>query len=202
MLKEDETDKEESKLDEDDDEPMKLSQELSQSMSILTDDEFDEWTEEITESLDNADTPTTNIKTKDADERTCTSPPKIAHAKYMHGTGILDFTSNSGKRSAVECSLTLKARCQTDSPRSYPEGTSSRQPQPIIEEEEGVSFSGFDDFESLDCSQIEKEAIAISQREEAKINHLIEDMDWSDYDDEDFWDSDGISDEEFADAIR
>ena len=64
-----------------------------------------------------------------------------------------------------------------------------------------ISFGDFDDFDGLNCSQIEEEAIVISQRCDVKKN-LAEDVFGSEDDEDDFWDFDGISDDELVSAVR
>lgn len=186
---------------------MKLSQELSDSMRLSTDDE---WMADLTEDFDEAETSTTNIKRKGSDGSKCISPPKISKPSQLIVNPLLarrglDFASNSKvttKRSAFESPGTLRTQCRTESPRSYPSGTSSRQPQPItVEKEANISFGDFGDFDGLNCSQIEMEAIVSSQRCDVK-KHLTEDVFGSDDGEDDFGDFDGISDDELADAVR
>ena len=179
---------------------MKLSQELSDSMRLSTDDE---WMAE-TENFDESETVATSIKRTGSEGPSCVSPPKIIKSSQLLVRRGLDFEANStmtGKRPAFESPATLRTRCQTDSPRSYPAGTSSKQPHSItVEGEAEISFGGFeDDFDGLNCSQIEREAISL-QRYNVK-KHLTEDVFGSD-DDPDFGDFDGISDDELAIAVR
>ena len=189
---------------------MKLSQELSDSMRLSTDDE---WMGDLTEDFDKDDTLTRTIKRKGSEGAKCISPPKNSKPSQLIVNPFLarrglDFAANSkvtNKRSAFESPGTLRTQCRTDSPRSYPSGTSSRQPQRItVEKEADVSFGDFDDFDGLNCSQIEMEAIVSSQRCDVK-KHLADDVFGSDDDDDDkddFGDFDGISDDELADAVR
>ena len=88
-------------------------------------------------------------------------------------------SKTTGKRSALESPASLRTKCYTVSPTSYPPGTRSKQPQHLItveEEEADVSFGGFDDsFGGLNCSLIEREAMAIiSSQSRDVLKHLTE----------------------------
>ena len=63
-----------------------------------------------------------------------------------------------------------------------------------------ISFGDCDDFDGLNCSQIEKEAIISSQICSVKKN-LAGDLFGSEDDEDDLWDDDGIPDDEIAGAL-
>ena len=152
----------------------------------------------------------TTIKRKSSEGSNYFSPSKISKSSQIVTNqsptrGDLDFEAKAkvtAKRSACESPDTLRTRCFTESPRSYPSGTSSKKPRRLtVEDETEISFGDCDDFDGLNCSQIEKEAIISTQICDVKKN-LAEDVFGSEDDEDDLWDDDGISDDELADAVR
>ena len=151
----------------------------------------------------------TTIKRKSSEGSNYFSPSKISKSSQIltnpsSARGDLEFEAKgkvTAKRSACESPDTLRSRCYTESPRSYPSGTCSKQPRRLtVEDETEKSFGDCDDFDGLNCSQIEKEAIISTQICDVKKN-LKEDLFGSEDDEDDLWDDDGIPDDELAGAL-
>ena len=177
--------------------PNKLSQELADSLKFSSKD--DEWMSELSEDFDddNCAVAISPIKRKGSDTQNSFSPPKLLKEssssivnKKLLVCKELEFATSTqvskGKRPAFESPATLKTSCRIESPRSYPPGTSSRQPEPDIMD---------DSFGDVDCSLVEHQAIISSQRKN------MADVFGSD-DEDDFGDDDGISDDELASLVR
>merc|ERR1711915_537630 len=179
--------------------PNKLSQELSDSMKLS---ETDEWMTELNEDWNQGKTDSCLVaspdKRKAVDETTNSSSSKLfkennAGIKLNAAKKILEFSNvlpQTSKRPALVSPSTFRTNCHTESPRSYPPGTSSRQPI-------AYHFNDMDDddsFADVDLSLVEEQAIISSQR---KLNA---DVFGSDEDDD--FEDDGVSDDELADVIR
>jgi len=175
--------------------PNKLSQELADSMKLSSMD--DEWMSELSEDFDdeNFTVAVSPSKRKGTETQNSFSPPKLLKEsssvinKKLLVCKELEFAtstqiSSNGKRPAFESPATLRTSCRIESPRSYPQGTSSKQPEPDIMD---------DSFGDVDCSLVEHQAIISTQRKN------MADVFGSD---DDFGDDDGISDDELATLVR
>ena len=175
--------------------PNKLSQELSTSMRLSNNDE---WMADLTEDFDEVDSKIAISpgKRKGPAVQNTFSPSKLLKENFNKTWGIneMEFTTSTqvrGKRAALESPATLRTACRTQSPRSYPPRTSSKQPSPLVagQQLQMGDFGDFDDdFEDVNCSLLEKEAMTqVTLKEEAKNSMISED------EDDAFGDFDGIN---------